>query len=128
MNDRVKLRLQPSKVHGVGVFAIRDIKKGQKLYADLVPCIYNLPYSNFKFLFESVRELLLERWPNIVNGSAFLYPDARMQAYMNHSDTPNYDAVNDLALKTIKAGDEIFEDYRNIQNYAQIFPWLVKKD
>ena len=30
----IKTELRPSKVHGIGVFAIRDIKKGEELTCD----------------------------------------------------------------------------------------------
>src|SRR3990167_2280197 len=107
LNTFVKMRIAPSKIHGVGTFAIRDIPKDTKLYADNMPEIFDLPYSRFYNLFPEVRELLLGRWPQIVNGSAFLYPDARMLAYMNHSEDANYDAINDRTLRDIEKGEEI---------------------
>lgn len=127
LNRGVKIRIAPSKVHGVGVFAMRDIRAGEALWADAYPELYDLPYERFGELREDVRQLLLERWPNIVNGSKFLYPDSRLMAYMNHSDTPNYDSINDFVLLDIKAGEEITEDYKKIPNYAQVFPWIDKK-
>lgn len=125
LNLRVKVRIAPSKVHGVGLFALRKIKKGEKLFADHMPVAYNLPYSEFPRLTPEVRSLLLERWPQIANGSIFFYPDTKLQAYCNHSDTPNYDAMADMVIADIKKGDEIFEDYRVIPGYQQIFPWLA---
>ena len=65
LNEFVKARLAPSKIAGVGVFAIRDISKGQKMWFDVFAQIYPLPYSHFSKLFPEVRELLLERWPGI---------------------------------------------------------------
>ena len=36
LNERVKLKVAPSKIEGVGVHALRDIKKGEKIrYEDL---------------------------------------------------------------------------------------------
>ena len=126
LNSVVKLHLGASKVHGVGVFALRSIAKGQKLHGDAYPQPYNLVYSSFGKLFPEVRDLLLERWPNVVNGSSFAYPDTAFQCYMNHSDTPNYDANTDLALEDIGAGEEIFEDYRLIRGWEKVYPWLKK--
>lgn len=126
LNERVKTRLAPSKVEGIGLFAIRDIAKGQRVYASVFPQRYDLSYGNFSKLFPEVREFLLGRWPQIPNGSAFFYPDTFLQSYCNHSDDPNYDASTDLALKDIKAGEELFEDYRQIFGYEKIYPWLVK--
>lgn len=124
LNTYVKTRLAPSKIHGVGVHALRDIPKGQKLYTDMMTKLYNLPYKEFNNLFPTVRKLLLEQWPQIINGSAFAYPNARLQAYMNHSDDPNYDAVNDVTLRDIKSGEEITEDYRKIEGCGKLFPFL----
>lgn len=125
LNERVKIRLAPSKIHGIGVFAIRDIAKGQKLFADHMPEVYSLSYGNFGKLFLEVKELLLERWPNIVSGSNFIYPDSRMLAYMNHSEDASYDTATDTLTKDVKVGEEITEDYRLIQDYALVYPWLA---
>lgn len=125
LNTMVKCRIAPSDIHGVGVFAIRDIEKGQKLYSDIVPSVFTIPYSSFGKLFPEVKELLLERFPHVVNGSAFVWPDTRLQAYMNHSDDPNYDAINDVTLKQIKTGEEVTEDYRKIESWEKVYPWLT---
>lgn len=126
LNARVKTYMGVSKIHGVGVFALRDIAKGQKLYADFTPTVYTLPYSHFGKLFPEVREYLIERWPRIVTGSRFAFPTDRVQAHMNHSEKPNYDAINDVMLKDVKQGEEIIEDYRRIPGHEVAFPWLVE--
>jgi hypothetical protein len=122
LNEIVKIKLAPSNIHGVGVFAMKDIKKGGKLYTDIVPHQFDLPYKRFKELNEGISEILLGHFPLILNGSHFLFPVTKMSAYLNHSNTPNYDAVNDIALQDIKAGEEITEDYRLIANYEKVFP------
>ena len=129
LNSIVKVRIAPSKIHGVGVFALRDIFKEEKLYADEFPQVYTIPYSSFDKLFKEVRELLLERWPQIVNGSKFAYPDTRIVAYMNHgyADEVNYDAIEDRMLKDVKIGEEITENYRLIPNYKKIFAFLKEE-
>lgn len=124
LNERVKVRIAPSPIHGVGVFAIRDIAAGQRLYADHMPEVYAVRYANFGKLLPAVKALLLERYPQIVNGSNFIYPDTRHLAYMNHSDTPNYDAKSDTVLRDISEGEELTEDYRLIEGYQQVFSWL----
>jgi hypothetical protein len=126
LNEEVKTRIAPSKIHGVGEFALRDLHKGEKLYADRFPVIYRTKHAFFGWLRPEVSKLLLERWPNIVNGSQFMWPDTNIQAYMNHSEDANYDAVNDVMLKSVKEGEEITENYRAINGYAQVFPWLTK--
>lgn len=111
------LRLAPSLIHGIGVFAARDIPKGQRVYGDAFPKLYLLSITD-------VPPEIACRHPSIATSGRLAYPDVRFQAYMNHSDTPNYDAKEDIALTDIKEGEEITEDYRKIEGYAQVYPWL----
>lgn len=124
LNEIVKVKLAPSQIHGIGVFALRDIKKGENLYLNAIPHQLDLPYKRFKSLDKEVQEILLGHFPLIVKGSHFWYPVNQMAAYLNHSDTPNCDAKNDKALKNIKKGEEITENYREIEVWQTVFPWL----
>ena len=124
LNTYVLTKIAPSSIHGVGVFALRDIKKGQILYADILMKLYTLPYQEFHRLIPEVGDIILERFPQVINGSKFLYPDTRIQAFMNHSGTPNYDAVKDVALADIEQGEEITEDYRKIEGWEKIFGFI----
>lgn len=126
LNDIVKVKIAPSAIHGVGVVAMRDIKKGEKLYLDSVPHAFDVPYKEFKRLNPEVSEILLGHWPQVVNGSHFLYPVTKMTAYLNHSVEPNYDAREDKTLRKIKAGEEIVEDYKQIEGWEKVFPWLIE--
>lgn len=124
LNELVKLYIAPSPIHGVGVFAMRNIKKGEKLYADAIYQALDIPYSMFKKLRPEIAEYILGRWIPIVNGSHFLYPDSKMIAFMNHQNKPNYDSKNDVALEDIPKGTEVTEDYRIIPNYKKVCKWL----
>lgn len=124
LNKVVKIKLAPSEIHGIGVFAMRDLKKGEVLEADAIPHAFDVPYKMFGQLREDVQEQLLSHWPLIVNGSHFLYPVTKMTAFMNHSDDPNYDAKTDKTLRKIKKGEEITENYKAIDNWEKIFAWL----
>jgi len=91
----------------------------------MMPRLYNVPYKKFGELRPEVAGLLLEQWPNIVNGSVFAYPTTRTQAFMNHGgDDSNYNAELDLTLRDIKAGEEITENYNVIAGCDKIYPWL----
>lgn len=126
LNDIVCIRLARSSIHGVGVFTMRDIKKGEKLYTDIIPHQFDLPYAKFKKLDKDIREIILGHFPLITQGSHFMYPVTKYSAFLNHSDTPNYDAKDDVALQDIPKGEEVTEDYSLIAGYEQIFPWLIK--
>lgn len=126
LNDTVNTKLASSPIHGVGVFALRDIKKGERMYQNTIPNTFDLPYSKFGKLRKEVKEMLLQFFPfkAVDVDATFWYPVNSMQAYMNHSDKPNYDAIKDVALKDIKAGDEVTEDYRKIEGWEKVYPFI----
>ena len=128
LNSTVKCKLGASSIHGIGVFALFDIPKGQKLYCFPDPKIewFNIPYGSLNKLLPEIKELVLERWPSIVNGSHFLSPNemAWLVTFMNHSENPNYSLDTDSATRDIKRGEEVTEDYRKMINCEKIYPWL----
>lgn len=124
LNTRVKTRLAPSAIHGIGVFAIRDIPAYYKLNLDAFPQVFTLPYSQFPKLLPEVRAILLERFPSVTTGRKFTHPTERTLCFVNHSDNHNYDAETDLTVQKIKAGEEITGNYKLLSTYPQIFPWL----
>lgn len=128
LNTVVRTYLAPSKIHGVGVFALQDVKKGEPLFADMGPKFYKIPYEQFDKIRPEVAEQILGRWPQVVNGEGFAYPDTRVVAFMNHGkgEHANYDAYNDRALRDIKKNEEILEDYRKIPGHEKVFAFLTK--
>ena len=127
LNTVVTVRIAPSPIHGVGVFAIRDLPAGRKLYLDAVPQAHRISKGNLGKLFAEVRELLVGRWPRVFVDSVLAYPDARYQAYANHSDDYNYDCLTDKLIEDVKAGEEITENYRHIDGWKEAHPWLLGK-
>lgn len=121
----VTVELKPSPVHGVGVFAVRDLKAGEQLFMNIMPFPFKVPYKKLTNNVPSyVHDTLIDRWPHIKDGEVFVYPDARYVAYCNHSNEPNYDALTDVALRDIEKGEEIFEDYRKIKGWEDIYPFI----
>jgi len=133
LSNTVRCRLEPSPVHGVGVFAMRDIKKGEPCHCGptVKPNWYTIKLDKLRkcigVTHPEIIDIILERWPHIVNGKPFLSPnyDARLILFMNHSETPNYDPITDTALSDIEKGDELFEDYRVVPNYRDAYPWIA---
>lgn len=134
LNDTITSKIGVSDIHGVGVFALRDFKKGERLYLNIIPNMYDLPYSMFDKLNKDAVDMILQFFPaksvdseqtqedKITDGNAqvFWYPVNNMQAYLNHSDNPNYDGKDDVALRKIKKGEEITEDYRKIKGWDKV--------
>ena len=115
LNEEEKCKLAPSNIHGIGVFAIKNVHRGERLYCQEEKKLwYNIPYTQFDNILPEVRELIEQRYPNVKKGSSFLSPnsDARLISFMNHSDTPNYDTYTDTALHEIIKWEEILEDYK----------------
>ena len=130
LNTEVRCTLAPSQIHGVGVFSIRDIKKGERLYCtpNIIPKFYNIPFGSLNKLFPEIKELVLARWASVVNGSIFQSPnsDAGLLFFVNHSSKDyNYDTVSDMALKDIPAGSEILEDYTTMTNWEKVYKWIT---
>ena len=111
INATVLATIAPSKIDGVGVFAVQDIKKGQKMYIRWVPM--GMLQTTMSKLKPEVRKIIEQRWPPVKDGYPFIHPheDANMLSFMNHSNDPNFDDKNDIALRDIKVGEEITEDY-----------------
>ena len=131
INSVAKATLGVSKIHGIGVIALADIYRGDTIHAYRMPVMYSIPYGSLGKLFTEVKEEILKTWPNVINGSNFIYPNSRLLSYMNHSSDPtkiNYDALTDRAIINIPKGSEIFEDYRNMENWQKIFPWIDTPD
>lgn len=121
LNTIAKATLGVSKIHGIGVIALRTIRKGETIHANRMPKIYHIPYGSLGKLFPEVRKIILERWPSIVNGSKFIYPDARLVSFMNHG-YGNYDPKTDTAMRDIRAGEEITENYKTMPNWEKVWP------
>src|SRR3990167_11350043 len=110
INETVLAIIAPSSIHGVGVFALRDIKKGQKLHLRWIPM--GFIQTTFSKLLPDIRKIIEGRWPPVRDGYPFIHPheDANLLSFMNHSKDCNYDDKNDIALRDIPKGSEILED------------------
>ena len=131
LNNEIRCTIKPSPVHGIGVFALRDIQGGERCYCtpNMIPKFYNIPFGSLNKLFPEVKELVLQRWASVVNGSVFQSPndDAGLLFFINHdSHNANYDVVSDTAIRDIDEGEELFEDYRAMTNWQLVYPDLEK--
>ena len=121
LNDTVWCTLAPSKIHGIGVHALRDIKKGEKLncWGRQDFRWFTILYSKFDELKPEIRELIEQRWPIVKDGHSFLSPnnDVRLISFMNHADNPNYDHKTDIAICAIIKGEEVTEDYGEYKHF-----------
>ena len=129
LNEEVRCHIRPSPIQGIGVFALRDIKQDERLYLIPNPIRqwYSVPFERLNELRSEIKEIVLARWPSIINGSLFQSPndDCWLCSFVNHSENDNYDINSDSAKKDILAGEEITENYKTMFNYKIVYPWLV---
>lgn len=116
------ITLRPSTVHGIGVFALRDIPKGCKtIFSRNVGNWIKVPIRDIEQLPEASRNLV-ETYC-LYDETDYYLPDygfkvMDMVNYLNHSADPNVISVNDgdyfESLRDIAEGEELFVNYGHI--------------
>ncbi|MCW3118920.1 MAG: hypothetical protein JWM28_3002 [Chitinophagaceae bacterium] len=114
--------LKPSAVHGIGVFAIRDIPKGcRTIFSKGVGEWIKVSIHDIENLPEHSRSLI-ETYC-LYNEDHYYVPDYGFKVmdiinYLNHSSLPNITSLNDgeefEALTDIPSGTELLLDYKKI--------------
>lgn len=114
--------IRPSGVHGIGVFAIRDIPAGcRDLFSKEMGHWVTVPMSETDALPVHAKELvenycLFDKENYFIPALGFKAID--LSLFLNHSDTPNVFSVNDgeyfETLRDIKKGEELFINYGDI--------------
>lgn len=118
------VKLRPSAVAGIGVFALRPIPKGcREMFSKPNPSdqwqllthqeVENLP-AHARLLVENY--CLFDEQHYYVPQQGFKSLDVSL--FLNHSDTPNVQSIDDgnyfEALRDIMEGEELFIDYGTI--------------
>lgn len=126
-HEGVYARISPSKIHGVGVFAIRPIPKGTKIFAGDDSGLIWMKRSALKLdeLPQKVRQLYDQFCLIEDKGETYGCPKSfnlmTVAWYLNHSKTPNVGCDKDyvfFALRDIKAGEELTADYNAYNEFA----------
>lgn len=132
LNRTVWATIKVSKIHGIGVFAIRDVPKDTYITDHSV---HNLKQARlirmnelqFKLIFPEIRELILDR-SSFAEGQDMLFYSPNVvsciQSFMNHSKTPNTNGIR--ALVDIKKGEELTEDYNTLTFGLKLHPLIVQ--
>ena len=124
-HDGVFTRLAVSKLHGVGVFAIRRIKKGTYIFPDDKGRLQWLNLEQLKKLPKEVRRLY-DDFCIIKDGGALYgcprsFNNLTVSWYLNESKKPNVGCdknYNFYALRDIKTGEELTADYSTYNEFA----------
>jgi len=121
--------LKPSSIGGIGVFATHDISIGTRVFSG--------NFTSRKVQIKDVHPDFL-KYCIYVNDNECLSPERfdHMQIgwYLNHSDKPNIAKNSEglvLAVRDIKAGDEIFCDYNQLNepdHLKEAYYWQPKNN
>jgi len=110
--------LAPSPIHGVGVFALREIPKNTVIFSALEWT--TLDFSILKRLDKTIQSEYLKRFkrtPTGVSIPTIGYNFMDFRFYLNHSYFPNlnYDTMNDLIItkETIIINTELTINYKS---------------
>ena len=122
LQNETYVTLKTSPIHGIGVFAIRDIPKGCKhFFSKNIGEWIKLPISDVEKLPAYSKELI-ETYC-LYDDENYFVPDYGFKVmdlvnYLNHSNTPNIISVNDgvyfEAIRDIQCGEELLIDYGEI--------------
>jgi SET domain-containing protein len=115
-----KCRLMPSKIHGIGLFAIMNIKKGTDPF-DSEPKHkwIKINKNEFKSAHPEVKKIIDDFYCFDEKGNGWI-PERGFYAmglsfYLNHSKKPNLKRIDDdgnfITTKNIKKGEELTVDY-----------------
>ena len=120
-------RLAPSRIHGIGVFAIKRIPRGTNPFRGepVEYCSIPVSKSEFSGVPKTVRKMVHDLCA-FKDGYCWV-PNTGIEAatkgwYMNHSTKPNMRVEDDkfVAVRNIRTGEELTVDYRT---YTE-GPWV----
>jgi len=129
LESNLYVRVKKSDVHGVGLFAIRDIPKG----VDPFQSIYQEKYVEFdkkelEHLPKEVKKLIHDycaEEENKVWIPEYGFNPTHLLRFINHSNAPNVKTVDDgtvfVTTRKIKKGEEL------LSNYAHYDVEFIKK-
>lgn len=129
-HEGVYARIGPSRIHGVGVIAIRDIPAGTRVFRGEDERVVWVPRARVRRLPKALRALyedfgmLWRDWLGVPRTLNML----SVGWYLNHSERPNVEADEDgrfHALRRIRRGEELTADYRTFADEA--LPFRTKR-
>ncbi|MEI6189981.1 MAG: SET domain-containing protein [Chitinophagia bacterium] len=122
LQSQTYVMIKPSPLHGIGVFAIRDIPKGTKnIFSEGFGDWIQVSKEEVDALPKHSRDLIENHC--LFDDNNYFIPEygfklVDLVIYLNHSDTPNVISLNEgeqfEALVDIKEGQELLVDYGTI--------------
>jgi len=122
--EQVYCRLAPSPIHGIGVFAIKDIPKGTNPFGNSFMAQEAIVVSRDKIkdLGPEILTLLNDYHPTSDSDKQVIsnFPNQPIWTnYINYTDSPNIELMTNgewTALREITIGEELLEDPKRLLN------------
>jgi hypothetical protein len=126
LNTSIKSYARVSKLQGIGLFALVDIKKGEQVFPKWNGKTgwYKIKFSKAKLLPKEVLSYILRSYGSkiendnsdinfrLVRDTNFLFTDPMCLLNTKYEEG-NIDSKTGIALKNIKKDEEIFGNYQN---------------
>ncbi len=127
LKNNVYCRPMPSSIHGIGIFAIREIPKGVNPFIGCYDGIdYKFSEKDLSGIHPAVRKLVEDY---CVKQNGYIYINASgmyrydIGYFLNHSDNPNITTYDNsrtfITTRLIKEGEEITSDYGEYDDDAK---------
>lgn len=126
LENDIFCRLGISKVSGIGVIAIKDIPINTNPFTHLAPLkdkAITLNNNDLKHVDKNVKKVINDFFGTEKEYDVLAYGPNYMNIsyYLNHSNNPNLDVVNDISSdyfsfrtnRKIKKGEELFINYKD---------------
>lgn len=124
LRDCIKTDIAPSPIHGIGTFALIDIKAGDELFQKWngESRIYTITHNEFNSLPTHVKKMLLKSYENYLEEQPVVWFRLTKDCYWTMSnplaytntagDNGNFSSVTKVAKKSIRAGEELLGTYK----------------
>jgi SET domain-containing protein len=117
--------IRPSKIHGVGVFAIKNIKKGTYIFPEDNDNMVWIKKSELGKITDDIKQLYEDFC--VVKGEKYGCPKnfnkMTVAWYINHSKKPNTGCnknYNFFATRDIRKGEELTADYTSYSDISDL--------
>jgi SET domain-containing protein len=121
----IAYKLKSSDLHGVGLFADEDIKKGQLVYTASPLLDLNITQEQFDRLDQKEKDEVLW-WGFFDQPSKMWHVDFDVSKFINHSSDAtvtqdeNHDEAYLIAVRDIKSGEELTQNYLEFETQEDL--------
>jgi hypothetical protein len=135
LKKHVNTKLAPSKVHGVGIVALRDLEIGESVFTNWEgeSGVYYLTEDELNSLDDNLKSHVLDmfefekvddKWMLSINLNKNCHWIFKTPLHWvnscHYNETPNFDKTTLTTMKKIKVGDELYTRYGKYVKFKSI--------